>query len=57
MVLNEKEKEAIKKKMEKPNTDVVCPRCGEKLKYEDLPSAISVWCPTEGCIFGGLRGI
>jgi hypothetical protein len=57
MFLNDKEKDAISRKMKKPKAEVKCPRCGELLNYEETPSSISVWCPTKGCIFGGLRGI
>jgi hypothetical protein len=40
-----------------PNVDLTCPRCGNEIGYEERGNSISVHCLTEGCIFGGIRGL
>lgn len=57
MVLNDKEKEAIQKKMDNPDDKVDCPRCGSELEYFERGNSIAIICKTKGCICGGLRGI
>lgn len=48
---------AIREKRLNPEKKVICPRCGKELSYKDYGASISIECQTEGCIFGGVRGI
>lgn len=57
MVMNEKEKMALQKKLNNPNTTVKCPRCGSEIIYEKRGNSVAVECTTKGCIFGGIRGL
>ena len=57
MVMNDKEKAALKEKMENPDKYVKCPRCGNEIIYEIRGNSIAVECKTPTCIFGGVRGI
>ena len=57
MVLNDNERTALNKKIDKPNLLVKCPRCGSNIEYQQLSTAIVVKCTTEGCIKKTLRGI
>ena len=55
--LNENERKAINDKLNNKDKDVVCPRCGNALIYEKRGNSIAVECKTQGCIFGGIRGV
>ena len=57
MVLNEKEKKALKDKLSNPEKVVNCPRCGNTILYEVRGNSIAVECRTDNCIFGGVRGL
>lgn len=60
MVMNKitkAEYEAINKKLNNPQADVICPRCGKKLLYKKIGNSISVECETANCIYGGIRGL
>ena len=57
MALSEKERAAVDKKIENPQKQVKCPRCGAEIKYTKYDTAILVKCSTDGCIKVGLRGI
>ena len=57
MALNEKERAALNKKLEKPESFVECPRCGSPIQYIRRETAIIIKCETEGCIQKTLRGI
>ena len=48
---------ALGHKMDNPEDDVICPRCGGMLMYTKLPSALTVTCETPGCIRDALRGL
>ncbi len=52
-----KDIEAIEKKMETPESVVLCPRCGKPLTYYSADNSCAVECPTTGCIHGSVRGI
>lgn len=54
---NEKEKNALDEKENKPNTIVFCPRCGKELQYFACGNSYEVYCPTENCIKRTVRGI
>lgn len=49
--------DTLEKKLNNPNEKVTCPRCGNEIAYEPKGNSISVKCKTEGCIFGGIRGL
>lgn len=49
--------DAINKKLEHPEEHIQCPRCGNEIEYTEIGNSISVSCKTEGCIFGGIRGL
>lgn len=55
--MNDKDYEALDEKMNNPQKDVRCPRCGNKIIYEKRGNSIAVECKTKGCIFGGVRGL
>ena len=48
---------ALEEKLEIPDKTILCPRCGNEITYEERGNSIAVECKTEGCIFGGLRGL
>jgi len=53
----EEEWGAIREKKNNPEKYVVCPRCGNEIIYKEVGNSISVECLTDGCIFGGIRGL
>ncbi len=55
--ITEVEYKAINKKLNNPQEDVSCPRCGKKLLYKKIGNSISIECETEDCIYGGIRGL
>ena len=54
---SEEELAAIDLKSEKPETAVICPRCGKELHYRAVGNSYEVRCYTEGCIKSSFRGI
>lgn len=48
---------AIEEKMNHPEREVRCPRCGNLIDYIDGVSGSSFVCRTEGCIESNVRGI
>jgi hypothetical protein len=54
---SEAEWNALDKKLDNPDEQVNCPRCGNDVSYKEVGNSISVKCSTEGCIFGGIRGL
>ena len=57
MVLNDKEKEALNEKLNNPDKEVRCPRCGNENVYEERENSIAVECKTPTCIYGGIIGL
>ena len=53
----EEECEAMNRKIEHPEEDVICPRCGNKLLYTSVGASCEVKCETEGCLHGTIRGL
>ncbi len=49
--------EALDKKLEAPESNVKCPRCGKMLEFHDFKSACEVKCPTSGCLVETVRGL
>ena len=52
----EAEKNAILKKYDHPDQNVLCPRCGGRLEYVEYPTAEKVECENR-CISGVWRGL
>ena len=57
MVLNDKGKEALNEKLNYPDKEVRCPRCGNEIVYEERGNPIAVKCKTPSFIYGGIRGL
>ena len=55
--MTEEEYKAMGIKLNNPEKEVRCPRCGRRLLYKEIGNSISIECETEDCIFGGLRGL
>ena len=53
----EEEWGALHVKLYNPEQEVICPRCGKEIIYKEIGNSTSVECLTDGCIFGGLRGL
>jgi len=53
----EAEWDALDEKMDYPDQKVICPRCGNEIAYKEIGNSISVFCLSENCIFGGIRGL
>ncbi len=49
--------DALDRKIAHPDEKVVCPRCGKEIVYAEIGNSVSVKCTTQGCIFGGIRGL
>ena len=54
--MTEEEYKAIGIKLNNPEKEVRCPRCGEGF-FKEIGNSISIECETEDCIFGGVRGL
>lgn len=57
VMMNERDYEALEEKMNNPEKEVRCPRCGNEIIYEVRGNSIAVECKTEKCIYGGIRGL
>lgn len=55
--MNSKEKQALNKKIEYPDSEIKCPRCGNIILYKEYDNGCTVFCKTDGCIKGNIRGI
>ena len=49
--------DALDEKLENPEQEVICPRCGNEIIYKEIGNSISVECLSADCIFGGIRGL
>ena len=54
---SEEEWDALDEKQNYPEETVFCPRCGGEILYSEPGNSILVKCETDGCIFGGIRGL
>lgn len=54
---SQKDWDALSRKLEQPAAKVVCPRCGKEIQFKRIDRSISVKCSSEGCLFGGVRGL
>jgi predicted RNA-binding Zn-ribbon protein involved in translation (DUF1610 family) len=57
MVLTDADKKALQEKMDNPEKEVICPRCGNEIIYEQRGNSIAVECKSPKCIYGGIRGL
>lgn len=51
------EKAAVREKMNHPEREVRCPRCGNLIDYIDGGNWSSFVCRTKGCIESSVRGL
>ncbi len=54
--MTDREYSALEKKMNNPNKEIVCPRCGGKILHQEWPNGSITWCEREGCIKEVIRG-
>ena len=57
VMMNDIDRKALNEKLNNPQTDVRCPRCGNIINYDKRGNSIAVECATKDCIYGGIRGI
>lgn len=57
MEKTEEEIQALDYKMEHPSEIVICPRCGKFLLFKAIGNSCEIKCETEGCLYGGSRGL
>lgn len=55
--MTEKDYEVLDEKLNNPQKEVRCPRCGNEIIYEKRGNSTAVECKTKGCIYGGIRGL
>lgn len=48
---------ALRKKEAHPEEQVVCPRCGEEIRFRSVGGSYEVKCPTKDCLKLTVRGI
>jgi len=53
----EEEWGALDEKLENPETDVTCPRCGNEIIFKEIGNSVLVKCLSDNCIYRGIRGI
>lgn len=53
----EADKTAIHLKLKNPQQVVYCPRCGKELLFRKIGNSREVKCPTDDCLYGGIRGL
>ena len=54
---NKAEIDALNQKFDHPESNVICPRCGKNLQFENGKWSSTVKCVTPNCIHGSIRGI
>lgn len=57
VTMTEDDYKVLDKKLKNPEEKVICPRCGNEIICERRGNSIAVECKTEGCIYGGIRGL
>ena len=55
VMMNDIERKALNEKLNNPQKDVRCPRCGNIINYDKRGNSIAVECATKDCIYGGIR--
>lgn len=55
--LSEEERKALVNKKNHPERKIICPRCGNEILRIERGNSLAVECATDGCIFGGIRGL
>ena len=54
---SDEEIEVLTRKLEHPDEEVICPRCGNRLIYTEYNCGCKVECKTKGCIRDAIRGL
>lgn len=54
---SDKEIQALNDKFDNPDKEIICPRCGKALLFRVVGNSCEVWCPTQGCLYDGMRGL
>jgi transcription initiation factor IIE alpha subunit len=44
-------------KADASSVKLTCPRCGERLEFQELGNSYMITCSTPGCISYGVRGL
>ena len=57
MAMNEDERKAIDRKLDYPQEEVKCPRCGEPLSYYRVGNSSAAYCKNCEDVKGTARGI
>lgn len=57
VTMTKKDYKALEEKINNPTKKVICPRCGNEIIYGKRGGSIAVECKTNGCIYGGVRGL
>lgn len=57
VMMTEKDYKVLDEKLNNPQKEVKCPRCGNEIIYERRGNSIAVECRTKDCIYGGIRGL
>ena len=57
MAMNEAERDAIVRKLNHPEEEVKCPRCGETLSYYEFGNSSEAYCKKCEDVKGAARGI
>lgn len=56
VMMTEEDYKALDQKLNNPEKEVKCPRCGNDIIYEKRGNSVAVECKTKNCIYGGIRG-
>lgn len=57
VMMTEEDYKALDQKLNNPEKEVKCPRCGNDIIYEKRGNSVAVECKTKNCIYGGIRGL
>ena len=57
VTMTKRDYEVLDEKLNNPDKEVRCHRCGNEIIYEKRGNSIAVECKTPGCIYGGIRGL
>lgn len=56
-VLTSDEIKALTQKLNTPDADVACPRCGKLLAFAEIGNSCEVKCPSDSCLYDSIRGL
>lgn len=57
ITISKEEYKILGEKLNNPQKEVKCPRCGNDIIYKEIGNSISVECKTKGCIYSAIRGL